>query len=212
MVFNSRFFLMGIVLVSLGSCNGENGSTPSPSFNSPIPSPMVVVPFPSQSVPANLSQTPLNPKLSEKKQGLIIPTNPNNRLQEIKRKGVRVGVNVDPFWTIIPEKITPPPPVKPLPLPPPIVQSPLPPPFSPDLAQAVLVSGVLRVGSVANAIIKAPDESAVRYVREGDRLANGQVLVKRIEIVGISEPFVVLEQSGVEVIKMIEKSTDKVAS
>jgi hypothetical protein len=49
-------------------------------------------------------------------------------------------------------------------------------------------------------------------VREGDRLANGQVLVKRIEIVGISEPFVVLEQSGVEVIKMIEKGTDKVAS
>lgn len=37
-----------------------------------------------------------------------------------------------------------------------------------------------------------------QYVRAGQRVANGQVLIKRIDVRG-SEPTVVLEQNGIEV-------------
>ncbi|MFB2837834.1 hypothetical protein [Floridanema evergladense] len=79
----------------------------------------------------------------------------------------------------------------------------LPPPPDPTLAKAVLVSGVVVVGTEPQAIVRAPDEASSRYVRAGQRLANGQVLVKRIEFNEGSEPVVVLEQNGVEVAKAV---------
>jgi hypothetical protein len=71
------------------------------------------------------------------------------------------------------------------------------------LAKAVEVSGVVVVGTEPQAIIKAPNEATSRYVRTGQRLANGQVLVKRIEFNEGSEPIVILEQNGVEVAKIV---------
>ena len=81
-------------------------------------------------------------------------------------------------------------------LPPP---PPLPLPLQPDLARTVAITGVVQVGSEPQAIIKVPNEATSRYVRVGQRLANGQVLVKRIEINEGADPIVILEQYGIEV-------------
>lgn len=75
----------------------------------------------------------------------------------------------------------------------------LPPLPSATLANAVEVSGVVLIGGVPQAIVKAPNEDTSRYVKVGQRLSNGQVLVKRIEMNGGSDPIVILEENGVEV-------------
>ncbi|NJR48485.1 MAG: hypothetical protein HC780_01930 [Leptolyngbyaceae cyanobacterium CSU_1_3] len=97
-------------------------------------------------------------------------------------------------------------PIAPLKPTPPAIAA-LPPLPEPTLAKAVEVSGVIVVGGVAEAIVKAPNESTSRYVRAGQRLSNGQVLVKRIEVNAGSDPLVILEQNGVEVSRGVgEKS------
>jgi hypothetical protein len=90
---------------------------------------------------------------------------------------------------------------------PPVVPNPtlvsvLPPPAQPDLAKAVMVTGVVIVGKVPQAIIKIPNELSSRYVEAGQRLANG-VLVKRIEMNQGSNPIVILEQYGIEVARTV---------
>jgi hypothetical protein len=72
----------------------------------------------------------------------------------------------------------------------------------PTQARGVEVTGVAEVGGTPMAIIKVPGEPA-RYVREGQRIANGQVLVKRIEMNQGPTPVVILEQYGVEVAKAV---------
>ncbi|MBW4578601.1 MAG: hypothetical protein KME42_03385 [Tildeniella nuda ZEHNDER 1965/U140] len=79
----------------------------------------------------------------------------------------------------------------------------LPPLPSANLANAVEVSGVVMVGGVAQAIVRAPNEETSRYVRVGQRLSNGQVLVKRIEMNSGSDPTVILEENGVEVSRAV---------
>ncbi len=78
--------------------------------------------------------------------------------------------------------------------PPPL--APLPELPQPTQAEAVLVTGVMTIGSENFAVVQTSAGS--QYVRVGQRVANGQVLVKRIDIRG-SEPMVVLEQNGIEV-------------
>lgn len=73
----------------------------------------------------------------------------------------------------------------------------------PTLAKAVEITGVIQVGGVIQAIIKAPNEPSSRYIRVGDRLSNGQVLVKRIEMNEGSSPVVILEQYGIEVARRV---------
>ncbi|HEY9623449.1 MAG TPA: hypothetical protein V6C78_24035 [Crinalium sp.] len=68
-----------------------------------------------------------------------------------------------------------------------------------ELARAVQVTGVVQVGNTINAIVKAPNEPTSRYVRVGQYLSNGQILVKRIDV-NRPEPVVIFEQDGVEVI------------
>ncbi len=72
----------------------------------------------------------------------------------------------------------------------------------PELARAVRVTGVVQVGDTVYAIVNAPNEPSSRYVQEGQRLANGQVLVRRIET-NRAEPVVILEQYGVEVVRSV---------
>lgn len=79
----------------------------------------------------------------------------------------------------------------------------LPPLPQPNLAQAVQVTGVVQVGEETQIIVKAPEEETSRYVRVGQRLSNGQVLIKRVEANQGSEPIVVLEQNGIEVPKIV---------
>ncbi|MGI0486858.1 hypothetical protein ACN4EK_15565 [Pantanalinema rosaneae CENA516] len=79
----------------------------------------------------------------------------------------------------------------------------LPPRPSTTLADGVEVSGVVNINGVPQAIVRAPNEETSRYVGVGQRLSNGRVLVKRIEMNRGSEPVVVLEENGVEVAKAV---------
>lgn len=88
-----------------------------------------------------------------------------------------------------------PPPIEPLPTLP-----------QPTLAQGVSVSGVVTIGNENYAIVQSPTDGTSQYVRPGQRLANGQVLVKRIEVQG-GTPVVVLEQNGIEVSQPVGSPT-----
>ncbi|PSB30155.1 hypothetical protein [Stenomitos frigidus] len=79
----------------------------------------------------------------------------------------------------------------------------LPPLPSAALANAVEVSGVVVVGKVTQVIVKAPNEVSSRHVQTGQRLSNGQILVKRVEMSDGAEPIVILEENGIEVAKTI---------
>ncbi|MBI4780698.1 MAG: hypothetical protein HY785_05185 [Oscillatoriophycideae cyanobacterium NC_groundwater_1537_Pr4_S-0.65um_50_18] len=85
---------------------------------------------------------------------------------------------------------------------------PITPPIS--AAQAIEVSGVVQTGNTISIIIKSPDERTSRYVSVGDRLANGRVLVKRVEMG--AEPVVILEQDNAEVVKAIGSSGSRVGT
>jgi len=78
-----------------------------------------------------------------------------------------------------------------------------PPPQEPELASNVAVTGVIQIGNETQAIVQVPNEGTSRYVRVGQRLSNGQVLVKRIEMNQGSEPIVILEEYGIEVARAV---------
>jgi hypothetical protein len=150
---------------------------------------------------------------------LIPATNPEQRRQEIS-KG-----RTDPFALIpvTPKINTPPSQIQPQPAPKPAskpsspsvtkrpsfpptspLSPPLPPlPPAPEIAQKVVVTGVILVGGVPLAIVKAPDEQFSRYVQPGQYISNGQVLVKRVQVYPNGTPVVVLEELGQEVYKQV---------
>ena len=101
--------------------------------------------------------------------------------------------------------------VLPLVVPNPTLVSVLPPPVQPELARAVIVTGVVLIGQEPQAIIRVPNEPTSRYVQAGQRLANG-VLVKRIEINEGSNPVVIFEQYGMEVARNVGESPINAAS
>lgn len=86
-------------------------------------------------------------------------------------------------------------PAKPTPLP------------EPKLARAVAVQGAIQIGNEAVVILRGPNETTSRYVRPGQSIANGQVLVKRINMQQRPTPTVVLKEMGVdqEVVKAVEE-------
>lgn len=83
---------------------------------------------------------------------------------------------------------------------------PAPVPSPTQIASAIEVSGVVQAGNITSAIVQVPNEGTSRYVSAGDYLANGRVLVKRIEVGTDGEPVVILEQNGVEVIRSVGSS------
>ncbi|MDQ2096579.1 MAG: hypothetical protein QQW96_02905 [Tychonema bourrellyi B0820] len=93
------------------------------------------------------------------------------------------------------------------PNPPPVKQVPAipapPPPPSTDLATGTEVSGVVKVGSETQVIVRVPNEPTSRYVKVGQRLSNGRVLVKRVDVKSGADPIVILEENGVEVAKAV---------
>ncbi len=66
------------------------------------------------------------------------------------------------------------------------------------LAEKFKVTGVINLGGNSYAIVESADLGTPSYVKVGQRLANGQVLVKRIEMYGGS-PLVIFEENGKEV-------------
>jgi len=83
-----------------------------------------------------------------------------------------------------------------------------PPPTAPRtapglLAEMIEVSGVVEVGGRTNVIVKVPNERTSRYVGVGETLANGQVLVKRVESSLGGDPVVILEQNGTEIVRTV---------
>jgi hypothetical protein len=79
-------------------------------------------------------------------------------------------------------------------------------PPEPHLAEDVIITGVVELNGIPYAIVQAPEEPFSRYVQSGQYLANGQVLVKRIDMYA-GTPSVLLEQYGVQVTKQVgEKS------
>ena len=74
-----------------------------------------------------------------------------------------------------------------------------------SVAEVIEVSGVVQAGSKTSIIVKVPDEQTSRYAGVGERLANGRVLIKRVEMG--SEPVVILEQDGREFAKSIGSSS-----
>ena len=71
-----------------------------------------------------------------------------------------------------------------------------------ELAQNVLITGLVNLGDRIKLIVQAPEEATSRYVDVGQYISNGRVLVKRIEF-NSPYPTIILEQSGIEVAKEI---------
>ncbi|MGD1858703.1 MAG: hypothetical protein ACFB0E_01880 [Leptolyngbyaceae cyanobacterium] len=67
------------------------------------------------------------------------------------------------------------------------------------IASQVQITGVASVDGKTYAIVKAPNEPTSRYVQVGERIANGSVLVKRIENRSGTAPVVILEERGQEI-------------
>lgn len=78
----------------------------------------------------------------------------------------------------------------------------LPPLPEPTLANELVVTGVVTSKGISQAIVEGSDGKST-YVREGDYVANGQVLVKRIEASKGGPTLVVFEELGIEVVKNV---------
>ena len=73
----------------------------------------------------------------------------------------------------------------------------------PEQAMAIQISGVIETAGKTQVIIKLPGETFSRYIEVGERVANGKVLIKRVEGQLSFSPTVVLEEVGVEVPRKI---------
>jgi len=82
--------------------------------------------------------------------------------------------------------------------------APPPPPPPPDTkaADATSVTGTVEISGTIYAILTAVDEPTARYVKAGQLISNGKVLVKRIDT-NSEPPIVVLQQNGVEVFRPV---------
>lgn len=219
--------LAGAIALAASGCSSDS---PSPTASSPAPSPVKIAQTPAAS--QNFSQPTLNQKLPPPPSaipGLIQSTNGDERAKQVQAGIQATKAQRDPFKSVppvIPPTLTssaprvptaapanaPPRPSVPASVNPGSLPSgsgspsiaALPPLPSATLANAVEVTGVVQVGGVPQAIVKSPNERASRYVRTGQRLANGQVLVKRIEVYnGSANPVVILEENGIEVAKAV---------
>lgn len=219
----STISFIGMLALTMAGCGSgsEESSTPTPSAPQAVKTQPPAEAF---DKPPMVDQNPQQSVISSAP-ALIQPTNPDKRATQVEkgRKDPFASINVPaaPIVPTTPKNPKPVPKVPNLPVPPqpvavrevppsPPVTIPqesfepdLPPPQEPDLAQAITVSGVVQIGNETLAIVQVPNEGTSRYVREGQLLSNGQVLVKRIEVNQGPSPIVVLEQYGVEVAKAV---------
>ncbi len=151
----------------------------------------------------------------QKGQDLIPTTNKQARVQELERKmGVDAKQSRDPFTSTI---INPVPRLETL-LAKPKQQPNLraavvvrtsnrpifiaPPPPDTKAAEGTAITGTVEVSGTVYVILTAFGEPTSRYVRAGQLVSNGRVLVKRIDT-NAEPPIVVLQQNGVEVLRAV---------
>ncbi len=153
----------------------------------------------------------------QKTQDLINITDKQARVQELERKiGVDSKQSRDPFTStvinpvpkletllakpkalpnlraaVVVRTFTPPARIKAIVIPP-----------DTKAAEGTKITGTVEVSGTIYAIISAFGEPTSRYVRAGQMISNGRVLVKRIDT-NAEPPIVVLQQNGVEVLRAV---------
>lgn len=78
-----------------------------------------------------------------------------------------------------------------------------PPPPTADTAEAIEVSGVLQIGNEIQVILRVPNAVNSQYVRLGQNVAGGRVVVRRVENLATGSPVVILEENGIEVARAV---------
>ncbi|NET48728.1 MAG: hypothetical protein F6K09_08380 [Merismopedia sp. SIO2A8] len=68
------------------------------------------------------------------------------------------------------------------------------------ISSALEFSGVVQVGDQINIIVQEPGRTSSRYIQVGDRVANGQFVVKAVDFSRGPTPAVILDQAGTETI------------
>ncbi|MGI2906294.1 hypothetical protein [Tolypothrix sp. VBCCA 56010] len=190
------------------STSNTNTNTPT-TFGRSVP---VLPPLPvarraiitSRKVPTRSAVISAKTRIPSQPQLLRAQKNKINKINKGAIASARLPKPSPGFTPVVPK-------VLPLVVPNPTLVSVLPPPVQPELARAVLVTGVVLIGQEPQAIIKVPNEPTSRYVLAGQRLANG-VLVKRIEMNEGSNPVVIFEQYGMEVARNVGESPINAAS
>lgn len=77
-------------------------------------------------------------------------------------------------------------------------------PNPPSLAQSTLITGIVNMGGDNILIVlRSPAEDTSRYVKVGQYIAGGQVLIKRVINANTNSPTVILEEKGQEFYKRI---------
>ncbi|BAZ46008.1 hypothetical protein NIES4102_30360 [Chondrocystis sp. NIES-4102] len=147
--------------------------------------------------PDPFSVVPLTPQITIEQKDEVKPTDPKPVTNTVTNNNAAVSksdrpVEQVPSFPESSESISEPTPVE---------------VFEPTLAQNVIVSGLYEANGITQLIVQAPDETS-RYVNIGERIANGQVLVKSIDKNSSPTPVVILEQSGVEVSKAIGETPE----
>jgi hypothetical protein len=154
----------------------------------------------------------------QKTQDLINITDKQARVQELEQKiGVDSKQSRDPFTSTV---INPVPKLETLLakpkaqpnlraavvvrtfIPPNIKIKPIVVPPDTKAAEGTKITGTVEVSGTIYAIVSAFGESTSRYVRTGQMISNGRVLVKRIDT-NAEPPIVVLQQNGVEVLRAV---------
>lgn len=223
--------LVGMLALTITGCgSGEAQSTSNTANVQPPVKPTTTDPNPTKlETPEKrtiIAQNPPNDReKTEKKEntvsssaaGLIQSTNVNQRTKQVQqgRPDPFAGLFAIPKPIPKPVVVAKPKPIPRLPQPPvvrapqPVIKPALPTPPAPveppetDLAKGVSVLGVVEIANQYQAIVKVPNEATSRYVSQGQRLSDGEVLVKRIEMSSGSEPIVILEQNGIEVTRAV---------
>lgn len=153
----------------------------------------------------------------QKTQDLIATTDKQARVQELEQKiGLDSKQSRDPFTSTVInpvpklETLLEKPKIAPKLRPAIVVKTPSrtsiapppPPPPNTKAAEGTAISGTIEISGTIYAILKAADEPTSRYVKAGQLISNGKVLVKRIDT-NAEPPIVVLQQNGVEVLRPV---------
>lgn len=134
--------------------------------------------------------------------GLTPSTNPDSRRAKIKseRQDPFLQVNIPVKLTTVVDATSGTPLTPPKP---PTIKDEVPKKPEAELAKQVVINGVVEIDGQPQIIVKAPNEPYSRYVKTGQYLSNGKILVKRVKMSTEGAPMVVLQEAGIEVVKTV---------